>query len=83
MAERSVGEDRSGFPIVPNIVALFDDLVGKPARQPVTSLHRLLFFALNTTFDFTYDLVNSTLPDWTSDTPVPPLSHGPGMDLVE
>ena len=83
VAERSVGEDRSGFPIVPNIVALFDDLVGKPARQPVTSLHRLLFFALNTTFDFTYDLVNSTLPDWTSDTPVPPLSYGPGMDLVE
>ena len=79
VAQPDVDRGLGVIPLVPGIIAWFDDLVGKPARQPVTSLHRLLVFAANTTLD----LVMSTIPDFTTDAPVPPISERPGMDLGE
>ncbi len=79
VAQPDVAPGRGEIPLVPGLIAWFDDLVGKPARQPVTSLHRLVVFAANTTLD----LVRSAIPDLTPDTPVPPISDGPGMDLGE
>lgn len=79
VAEPPGGEDRSVLPIVPGSVTLFQGLVGKLAVRPVSSLHRLFFYVANTT----YDSVKPASFSLMTETPIPPVSEGPGMDFQE
>ncbi len=65
--------------IVSDAFGYFDALVGKPLRQPITSLKRLVFLTAHTSID----LVKPVSLLWEAEGPVPPVSQRPGMDLVQ
>ncbi len=71
--------ERPGAAIVSDGVGFFDALVGKPLRQPFSSLKRLLFLTAHTSID----LVKPVSLLWEAEGPVPPVSQRPGMDLLQ